>query len=119
MLFVIFGIASFLQWSYSHEIKNVSEYHRFMSIPALTALDEIKLDFQMIHMLSIQMIQTDVGNEKYLKLQDGYQKDRVSIEQTLEKYNNLFQYWYIKILYWYIDYIFIINLLIEFQLYHF
>jgi len=89
MLFVIFGIASFLQWSYSHEIKNVSEYHRFMSIPALTALDEIKLDFQMIHMLSIQMIQTDVGNEKYLKLQDGYQKDRVSIEQTLEKYNNL------------------------------
>ncbi len=89
VLFLIFGISSYLQWEYSQEIKNVSEYHKRMSIPSISTLNDIKINFQMIHMLSIEMIQTDVTDERYFELQEGYQIDRVAIEKDLKRYEDL------------------------------
>jgi len=89
MLFTIFGVSSYLQWEHSHDIKDISEYHRNMSIPAVDNLNDIKINFQMMHMLSIQMIQTDVSDEKYQKFLKGYQVDKVGILKDLKKYNDL------------------------------
>jgi signal transduction histidine kinase len=57
-----------------------------MSIPAIIILDEIKLDFQMIHLLSIEMIQTNVKDKKFLELENLYQEDKDSFDESLEKY---------------------------------
>jgi signal transduction histidine kinase len=89
MLFVIFGISSFIQWEYSQEIKLVSEYHRNMSIPSISMLSKIELNFQMIYMLSVEMIQTNPTDEKYLEFQEGYLFDRDVIDTELKKYGEL------------------------------
>ena len=89
MLFTIFGASNYLQWENSQDIKNISEYHRNMSIPAIQILNEIKINFQMMHMLSIQMIQTDITDEKYQEFLEGYQIDRVIIEKDLKRYDQL------------------------------
>jgi nitrogen fixation/metabolism regulation signal transduction histidine kinase len=89
MLFVIFGISSFIQWEHSQEIKLVSEYHRNMSIPSISMLSKIELNFQMIYMLSVEMIQTNPTDEKYLEFQEGYLFDRDVIDTELKKYGEL------------------------------
>ncbi|MBT8242360.1 MAG: hypothetical protein HKP34_01425, partial [Nitrosopumilus sp.] len=88
-IFVIFGIASYIQWEYAQEIKNVSEYHKSMSIPAISILDEIELNFQIIHMQNVQMIQLDPEDEKYLEHQEKYKKNLDTINSALLNYDNL------------------------------
>ena len=89
MLFIIFGVSSYLQWENSQDIKDISEYHRNMSIPAIQILNQIEMNFQMMRMLSIQMIQTDVTDENYQEFLEGYKLDEVSIEKDLKKYDQL------------------------------
>lgn len=69
-------------------MKGVSEYHRFMSIPALTTLGEIKINFQNIHINSIQTVQgvllehTDEKHGAYEELREKY-------DDSVTKYDSL------------------------------
>jgi len=59
VIFSIFASSNYLQWDCAQEIKRSSDYHRSMSIPAISILDQIKLSFQEIHMTSIQTVESD------------------------------------------------------------
>jgi signal transduction histidine kinase len=87
VLFVIFGISSFLQWECAQEIKKVSEYHRSMSIPAISILNDIKLSFQEIHISSIETVEKDLVNEN--EGHHSYQENKNKFLDSIEKYKSL------------------------------
>ena len=89
IIFGIFGISSYLQWEYSQEIKEVSEYHRNMSIPAITLLQQIKLDFQTMHNANMQAIKMKPTGENMQELEEKYLESKNSLEQNIQKYNDL------------------------------
>ncbi|MCV0401072.1 MAG: HAMP domain-containing histidine kinase [Nitrosopumilus sp.] len=89
MLFTIFAISSYVQWEFSQEIKHVSEYHKNMSIPAISILNEIKLNFQMMHMQSMEIIQRGVSDKKIQEIRDAYQVDRDIFDEQIEQYASL------------------------------
>jgi len=89
ILIGIFGVSSFIQWEYSQEIKHVSEYHRNMSIPAITLLQQIRLDFEMMHMANMQTIKMKPSGENMQELEEKYWKSKNSLEQNIQKYNDL------------------------------
>ena len=88
VLFVIFGTSSFLQWQCALEIKHVSEYHQAMSIPAISTLDQIKLNFQEIHIASIETVESDLIIE-HEEEHHSYQNGKDNFLDNLEKYNSI------------------------------
>jgi hypothetical protein len=88
VLFVIFGTSSFLQWQCALEIKHVSEYHQAMSIPAISTLDQIKLNFQEIHIASIETVESDLIIE-HEEEHHSYQNGKDNFLYNLEKYNSI------------------------------
>ena len=88
VLFVIFGVSSFLQWQCAQEIKKVSEYHRSMSIPAITILEQVKLSFQEMHIASIKLVESDLII-KHEEEHHSYQNGKDTILDYLEKYDTL------------------------------
>ena len=89
VLFAMFGISSFLQWEFSQEIKEISEYHRNMSIPAITLLQQIELDFAMMHNANIQTIMMKPTGESMQTLEAIFLESKNSLEQSIQKYNDL------------------------------
>jgi len=89
ILFTIFGMSNFIQWEYSQEIMDVSEYHRNMSIPAITIIQQIKLDFQMMHMTNMQIIKMKPIEENMQELEEKYWQSKNSLEQNIQKYDDL------------------------------
>ena len=89
ILFTIFGISSILQWDYSQRIKEVSEYHKNMSIPAITLLQEIKSDFEMMYMANMQTIKMKPTGENLQELKEKYLESKNSLELNIQKYNDL------------------------------
>jgi len=89
VLFVIFGISNFLQWQCAQEIKEVSEYHESMSIPAITILSDVKSSFQFMHFSTLRLIQHDMTNENYQEFQNKYQNDGKSLLINIQKYDSL------------------------------
>ena len=85
----IFGTSTFLQWQQADEIQKVSEYHRMMSIPAVTILNQMTISFQKSHVTSVGMVQTELTDEKYQELQAKYQKNKGEFEINLQKYSSL------------------------------
>ena len=89
LIFTIFGTSTFLQWQQADEIQKVSEYHRMMSIPAVTILNQMTISFQKSHVTSVGMVQTELTDEKYQELQAKYQKNKGEFEINLQKYSSL------------------------------
>ena len=89
VIFGIFGVSSILQWDYSLQIKDVTEYHRNMSIPAITILQQIKLDFQVMHMANIQTIKMKPTGENMQELEEKYIQSRNSLDKNIQKYDEL------------------------------
>lgn len=89
ILFVIFGISSYLQWECAQEIKKVSEYHERMSIPAVSLLNEIKLDFQSIHIISIENIESVQPNTRVEEGHISFQQSIDDFTDNVEKYDSL------------------------------
>ena len=89
LIFTIFGTSTFLQWQHADEIQKVSEYHRMMSIPAVTILNQMTINFQMLHVMSVNMVQTEPTGEKYQEFQAKYQKNKGEFEINLQKYRSL------------------------------
>lgn len=87
IILTIFGLASIVQWQLSQDIELVSQYHKNMSIPAITYLQEIKSCYQMMHFTVIQMMQ-EQNNEKE-KLLEIYQTQTEKLNNVLEKYDAL------------------------------
>lgn len=89
LIFTIFGTSTFLQWQHADEIQKVSEYHRTMSIPAVTILNQMTINFQKLHVMSVNMVQTELTDEKYQEFQAKYQKNKDEFEINLQKYRSL------------------------------
>lgn len=89
VLFVVFGTSNFLQWQCAQEIKQVSEYHEAMSIPAITMLNDVKSSFQMTHLSAVRLVQHDTTNENYLEFQNRYKNDRELLQMNIQKYDSL------------------------------
>lgn len=89
ILFVIFGTSNFLQWQCAQEIKEVSEYHEAMSIPAITKLNEVKSNFQMTHLSAVRLVQHDTTNENYLEFQNRYKNDKELLQMDIQEYDSL------------------------------
>ena len=89
IIFTIFGISSYLQWEYSLLIKDVSEYHRSMSIPAISILNQIKSDYQIMHSLTMQMIQIESTDNRYQELEKKYQKFNEDLHNHIQQYDDL------------------------------
>ncbi len=85
ILFVIFGISSFMQWQYSQEIKTISEYHKLMSIPSITVLQQIKMNFQEMHMANMMIINGN-GLEDTNKFEEKYQKSKNELNKKIDSY---------------------------------
>ena len=88
IIFVIFGVSSFLQWQCAQDIKKVSEYHRNMSIPAISILEQTKHSFQEIHIASIETVESDLIIE-HEEEHHSYQNGKDLFLDNLEKYNLL------------------------------
>ncbi len=89
LIFTIFGISTFFEWQHADEIQKVSEYHRMMSIPAITLLNEMTINFQKLHITSVNMVQTELSDEKYKELQSKYEKNKSVFQTSLKKYDSL------------------------------
>lgn len=89
ILFVIFGASSFLQWQCAQDIKDVSKYHKNMSIPAISTLNEIKLSFQQMHIASIEMVEGDLIIEHEQEDHHTYEQNRKKFLDSTEKYDFL------------------------------
>lgn len=89
ILLVIFGISSILQWELSQKIEQVSEYHRFMSIPAISTLQEIQSTYQLLHHTIVRHIQDMDTHEITNDEMAVYDKQLQNLYDSIEKYNNL------------------------------
>ncbi len=89
ILIVIFGISSYYQWNYSLDIKDVSEYNRSMSVPAIALLQQIKLDFQVMHVATVQLTQHDPSSEIYQEFEEKYQESKLSLFNNIQRYDGL------------------------------
>ncbi|MHA7734629.1 sensor histidine kinase [Nitrosopumilus sp. S6] len=89
IIFVIFGVASYFQLYYSLEIRDVTEYHRNMSIPAITVLNQIQLNYQMMHMATMQMIHEDPSSNTYLEFEKKFKKFDQGLDEQIQKYADL------------------------------
>lgn len=86
ILLSVFGVASIMQWQLSQDIEHISQYHKHMSIPVITYLQEIKSDYQMMHFTVIQSLQNETKNQE---LDAKYQKQLEKLYVHLEEYNSL------------------------------
>ena len=86
---MVFGGSSYFQWEYSQEIKNISEYHRNMGITSISILNEIRNNFHEMHLISLDIIKTDIDDGKNPVLQNTYEKSRERFNENIEKYNTL------------------------------
>jgi len=89
ILFVIFGIASAMQWQYSQEIKEISEYHKLMSIPSITVLQHIKMNFQEMHMANMQLINDGLSEKQEIEFLEKYEKSKAELNKNIESYYSI------------------------------
>lgn len=81
-------VSSFLQWQCAQDIKVVSDYHRSMSIPAISILEKIRFNFQDIHISSIDAIKTDLISE-HVDKHHPYQTNKDEFLVNVGKYDSL------------------------------
>ncbi|QLH04081.1 hypothetical protein C5F49_01170 [Nitrosopumilus oxyclinae] len=74
-----------MQWQYSQEIKAISEYHKIMSIPSITVLQQIKTNFQEMHMTNMMIINEN-GLEDTKKIEEKYQKSKNELNEKIDDY---------------------------------
>jgi len=60
-----------------------------MSIPAITLLQEIKSDFEMMYMANMQTIKMKPTGENLQELKEKYLESKNSLELNIQKYNDL------------------------------
>jgi hypothetical protein len=88
IIFSIFASSSYLQWDCAQEIKKILEYHRNMSIPAISLLEKTNMGFQVMHLASIQTVESDpvIDHEAdHHSVQDG----KEMFNENIEKYSSL------------------------------
>ncbi|MHA7647980.1 ATP-binding protein [Nitrosopumilus sp. S4] len=82
----IFGISSITHWQLFQDIEHISQYHKDMSIPAITYLQEIKSHYQRMHFTVVQILQSQTENEE---THAKYQKQLENLDLSLQKYDSL------------------------------
>jgi len=78
-----------MQWQYSQEIKEITEYHKLMSIPAITVLQQIKLNFQEMHMANMQTINGASSEHQDKEFAEKYQKSKAELSKNIDYYYSL------------------------------
>lgn len=78
-----------MQWQYSQEIKEISEYHKLMSIPIITIIQQIKLNFQEMHMINMQMINDQTSHDHDKEFAEIYQITRAELNKNIDHYYSL------------------------------
>jgi len=89
ILFVIFGVESFMQWQYSQEIMAFSEYRELMNIPAITILQQIKLNFQDMHTANMQIISYQSSDHQHKEFVDIHQESKAKLINNIDDYYSL------------------------------
>ena len=89
VLFGIFGVSSYLQWECAQEIKKVSEYHRGMSIPAISILNQFQLNFEDMHIVSVENMESDQISTHVREGHSNYQQSKEDFLDNIEQYDLL------------------------------
>lgn len=89
ILFVIFGVESFMQWQYSQEIMAFSEYRELMNIPAITILQQIKQNFQDTHTANMQIISYQSSDHQHKEFVDMHQESKAKLIKNIDDYYSL------------------------------
>ncbi len=75
-----------MQWQYSQEIKEISEYHKLMSIPSITILQHIKMSFQEMHMANMEIASGHLSEMQHTEFEAKYQKSKAELNRNIESY---------------------------------
>ncbi len=78
----LFVLSSGINWNYSQELKQVSEYHNSMSIPAVMYLDHVNLRYHQMHSEAKQSI---LGISDVNKFENA----KISLLDNIQEYNDL------------------------------
>lgn len=91
ILLAIFGIASIAQWQLSQEMKQSSEYHISMSVPAFIILEEIRSNFQALHFTTNQIMIHETNENHNLD-----EEHEILLENTMKSIDNYNQLAFVK-----------------------
>ena len=78
-----------MQWQYSQEIVTFSEYRELVNIPAITLLQQIKLNFQDMHTANMQMISYQSSDHQHKEFADMYQESKAKLNKNIDDYYSL------------------------------
>lgn len=91
MLLTIFGIASVVQWQLSQEMRQSSEYHISMIVPAFIILDEIRSNFQALYFTTNQIMIHEVNENHNLD-----EEHQILLEKTMKSIDNYSQLAFVR-----------------------